>query len=132
MPHIVVHLSGSPDPALARRVAARVTDLTASILRKDPAVTAIAVQFFEPELWFIGRVPLSESGARTYFLAISITDETNLKAEKARYLAEMHAALSEELGGVAEHSYIHVEDVRAAAYGYGGRTQEWRYQQPAA
>jgi 4-oxalocrotonate tautomerase len=32
------------------------------------------------------------------------------------------------LGDLHEESYIYVQDVRAAAYGYGGRTQEWRYQ----
>ena len=62
---------------------------------------------------------------------VSITDETNTKAEKARYIAAVHAAMSELLGGdVVEHSYVHVADLRASAYGYGGRTQEFRYQQP--
>ena len=28
-----------------------------------------------------------------------------------------------------EVSYIHVIDARAAAYGYGGQTQEYRHQQ---
>jgi phenylpyruvate tautomerase PptA (4-oxalocrotonate tautomerase family) len=61
---------------------------------------------------------------------VSITDETNTKAEKARYIAAVQAAMSELLGTVAEHSYVHVADLRASAYGYGGRTQEARYQQP--
>jgi 4-oxalocrotonate tautomerase len=32
---------------------------------------------------------------------------------------------------VAEHSYVHVADLRASAYGYGGRTQEYRHQHAA-
>ena len=36
------------------------------------------------------------------------------------------------LGDLHEESYIHVQDVRAAAYGYGGKTQEYRYQHPAS
>jgi 4-oxalocrotonate tautomerase len=36
--------------------------------------------------------------------------------------------MGELLGEVAEHSYVHVSDVRASAYGYGGKTQEFRYQ----
>ena len=32
------------------------------------------------------------------------------------------------LGELHEVSYIYVEDVRATAYGYGGLTQEYRYQ----
>ena len=33
------------------------------------------------------------------------------------------------VGNLHEESYIHVHDVRAAAYGYGGLTQEARYHQ---
>ncbi len=125
----MIHLSGAPDATLAAQVAAEVTDLTASILGKDPRVTAITVEFFDPVHWFIGKQALASSGLRSFFLEISVTDETNLKAEKARYLEAVYAALNRLLGGVAEHSYIYIADVRAAAYGYGGRTQEWRYQQ---
>ena len=57
-----------------------------------------------------------------------MTDETNTKAEKARYLEAVHRALSELIGNVHDCSYIHVIDARAAAYGYGGRTQEYRHQ----
>ena len=57
-----------------------------------------------------------------------MTDETNTKAEKADYLRQAFAALSELIGDVNEVSYIHVIDARAAAYGYGGRTQEYRHQ----
>jgi 4-oxalocrotonate tautomerase len=59
---------------------------------------------------------------------VSITDETNTKREKAVYLEAVHRAMGELLGGVAEHSYVHVADLRASAYGFGGRTQEHRYQ----
>ena len=31
------------------------------------------------------------------------------------------------LGNLHEESYIYVQDVRAASYGYGGKTQEYRY-----
>jgi 4-oxalocrotonate tautomerase len=63
---------------------------------------------------------------------VSITDETNTKREKAAYLEAAHATMRELLGGeVAEHSYVHIADLRASAYGYGGLTQEFRYQHPA-
>ena len=62
---------------------------------------------------------------------VSITDETNTKAEKAAYLKAVHEAMQGLLGEVAEHSYVHVADLRASAYGYGGLTQERRYQHPA-
>jgi 4-oxalocrotonate tautomerase len=31
------------------------------------------------------------------------------------------------LGNLHEESYIYVQDVRATSYGYGGKTQEYRY-----
>ncbi len=62
-------------------------------------------------------------------LDISITDETNTKAEKALYLREVHAAFEALLPRLHPVSYVHLIDARAAAYGYGGRTQEWRHQQ---
>ena len=43
------------------------------------------------------------------------------------YIAAIYAAMGDLLGGVHEKSYIWVVDARAAAYGYGGRTQERRY-----
>jgi hypothetical protein len=61
--------------------------------------------------------PLSEyaEGRNAFQLDISVTDETNTKAEKAQYLAAIFGALSEVIGDVNPLSYIHVIDARAAA-----------------
>jgi 4-oxalocrotonate tautomerase len=40
------------------------------------------------------------------------------------------AAFSKLLGNLHEVSYIYIEDVRATTYGYGGRTQEYRFHHP--
>ena len=130
MPYLHIQLSGARDDALAQQTAEAAAELTASILHKDRALTAVVVEFIEPAHWFIAGQPLMASTARSYHWVVSITDETNTKAEKARYLAAVHAAMGELLGEVAEHSYVHIADVRASAYGYGGKTQEFRYQQP--
>lgn len=132
MPFIQLKLSGERDPALARAAATRVTALTRQHLRKDPALTAVAVEFVPAEQWFIGAAALSTQGARSFHLAIGVTDETNTKDEKAAYIAAVYAALDELLGGVHTTSYVHVHDVRAAGYGYGGLTQERRYVQAQA
>ncbi|MEP7102937.1 MAG: 4-oxalocrotonate tautomerase, partial [Burkholderiales bacterium] len=83
-----------------------------------------------PANWFIAGQALRADRPRSYHWYVSITDETNTKAEKARYIAAVHAAMGELLDEVAEHSYVHVADLRASAYGYGGRTQEARYREP--
>jgi 4-oxalocrotonate tautomerase len=127
MPFIQVKISGERDVALASRVAQRVTALTGKHLRKDPALTAVAVEFIAPELWFIANTPLAVQRARSFHLHVSITDETNTKDEKSAYIAAIYAAMDGLLGRIHEKSYVHVADVRAAGYGYGGVTQEQRY-----
>jgi 4-oxalocrotonate tautomerase len=130
MPYLHIQISGARDDALAARTADTAAGLTSSILHKDRALTAVVVEFIERAHWFIGGHALSAAGPRSYHWMVSITDETNTKAEKSRYLAAVHVAMGEMLGGVAEHSYVHVADLRASAYGYGGQTQEARYHTP--
>jgi 4-oxalocrotonate tautomerase len=128
MPYLHIQISGARDDALARQAANAAVELTAGILKKDRALTAVVVEFIEPAHWFIAGEPLATTGPRSYHWYVSITDETNTKPEKAHYIAAVHKAMGELLGEVAEHSYVHVSDVRASAYGYGGKTQEFRYQ----
>ncbi|NKI95713.1 4-oxalocrotonate tautomerase family protein [Rhizobacter sp. SG703] len=128
MPYLHIQISGAADDALAANVARNATELTARLLGKDPSLTAVVVDFIAPSQWFIGGRTLSAGGPRSYHWMVSITDETNTKREKALYLEAVHGTMRELLGGVAEHSYVHVADLRASAYGYGGQTQEHRYQ----
>jgi 4-oxalocrotonate tautomerase len=130
MPFIHVQVSGSADDALAARVASTASELTAKLLGKDPALTAVVVEFVQSRHWFVAGRVLSAAAARSYHWRVSITDETNTKREKAAYLAAVHAAMDSLLGGAADHSYTEIADVRAAAYGYGGLSQEHRYQHP--
>lgn len=130
MPYLHIQISGEADDALAANVARNATELTARLLGKDPSLTAVVVDFIAPARWFIGGRALSAGGPRSYHWMVSITDETNTKREKAVYLEAVHQAMGELLGGVAEHSYVHVADLRASAYGFGGLTQEHRYQHP--
>ena len=127
MPFIQVKISGERDAALAERTAQRVTTLTHQLLRKDPALTAVAVEFVAPELWFIANAPLATQQARSFYLNISITDETNTKDEESAYIAAIYAAMNEILGGVHEKSYVLIAHPSGSAYGYGGITQEERY-----
>lgn len=131
MPYHHIQISGATDAELASRVAQAATELTAKILGKDRLLTAVAIDFIDARQWFIAGKPLTDTPERSYHWMVSITDETNTKREKAAYVEAVHQAMGELLGGVAEHSYVHVADLRASAYGYGGKTQEHRYQHPA-
>ena len=132
MPHIVLHLSGAPDATRTRQAVDAVVRLTQSALGKKLPVIAVAVQHIPADQWFIGGETLASLGRSAFQLDISITDETNTKAEKARYLREVHATMAALLPDLHEVSYVHVIDARAAAYGYGGLTQEHRHQQAGA
>jgi 4-oxalocrotonate tautomerase len=127
MPFIQVKISGERDVALAARIAQRVTALTSEHLHKEPALTAVAVDFIAPELWFIANAPLAGERMRSFNLNISVTDETNTKNETSAYIAAIYAAMGELLGGVHEKSYVLVTQASGSAYGYGGITQEERY-----
>lgn len=132
MPYLHIQISGDADRELAARVAQQATELTARLLGKEPAATAVAVDFIDPSLWFIAGQALAGDARRSYHWVVTITDETNTRREKAAYLQAVHATMDALLGGAAEHSYVHVADLRAGAYGYGGRTQEQRHPVPAA
>jgi 4-oxalocrotonate tautomerase len=128
MPILNVKVSATPSAALTRAISALLLDLTTRILKKDPRVTSIAIDYVDPEHWIIGGQSLAAQGKRSVYFDIKVTDETNTKQEKEQYIREAFDGLSRLLGNLHEESYIYVQDVRAAAYGYGGRTQEYRYQ----
>jgi 4-oxalocrotonate tautomerase len=92
-------------------------------------VTSIAIDYIDPADWIVGGRSLAEQGRSSIYFDIKVTDETNTKDDKAQYIREAFEAFARLLGDLHDESYIHVHDVRAAAYGYGGKTQEFRYQQ---
>ena len=130
MPILSVKVSGERSDEMTDAISALLSERTQRILGKRPEVTAIAIEYVRPRDWAVGGSPLSKQGKSSFYLNIKITDETNTKAEKAAYIREVFDGFAALLGDLHEESYIHVEDVRAAAYGYGGRTQEWRYHHP--
>ncbi|TWF52979.1 tautomerase family protein [Neorhizobium alkalisoli] len=128
MPILNVKVSGERSDAMTRAIATMLIELTQRILGKDPAVTAIAIDYVDPRDWIAGGSTLAEQGKSSVYFDIKITDETNTKSEKAAYIKAAFEGFEALLGNLHEESYIYVQDVRAASYGYGGRTQEWRYQ----
>lgn len=129
MPMITLQMAAEPDARLAREAAQLVTRRTAELLGKDPNVTAVAVEFIPRAHWFVASRSTDEIGKAAFFLEVRISDGTNTKDEKARYVATLFSDFDRLLGGVDRESYVHVNDVRADAYGYGGLTQERRYVQ---
>jgi 4-oxalocrotonate tautomerase len=127
MPYINVKVTATPDPELSARIARQVSDLTKTHLRKDPTITAVAVEYVDPRHWFAGGRSLADQRLHSFWLDIKVVDGTNTKPEMAAYLEAIYALMSDLLGGIHTESYILVHEVSASAYGFGGKTQEYRY-----
>jgi len=128
MPLITVTYSSSrQSPSLKADIAAAVSELTAKILHKDPKVTAIIVKSAAAADWFAGGKSLAEQNLASFWLDVHVTEGTNTKDEKATYLAAMFKRMGELLGPLHTESYLHVDEVKGDAYGFGGLSQERRY-----
>ena len=128
MPLITVTYSSSHRiPSLKADIAAAVSELTATILHKDPKVTAIIVSSVDAADWFAGGKSLAEQKLASFWLDIHVTEGTNTKDEKAAYIAAVFKRMGMLLGPLHRESYLHVDEVRGDAYGFGGLTQERRY-----
>jgi 4-oxalocrotonate tautomerase len=128
MPSInVKYATARSETGLKGKVAQVASELAASILHKDPKVTAVMVEAIDPAEWFCAGRSLAEQGLAGFWLDIRITDGTNTKDEKAAFVAAVFKRMGELLGPLHEVSYVHANEVRGDAYGYGGLTQERRY-----
>ena len=127
MPILDVKFSTPIERDLRSAIAATLSSLTARVLRKKPELTAVVVDQIDPQGWFVGGPSLAAQHKASFFLDIRVVDGTNLKDEKADYLREVFAAMESILGSLHPESYVHVHEVAADAYGYGGLTQELRY-----
>lgn len=126
MPAIHLKVSGKENPALAKELVKTISTLTNQILHKKPEVTVITVSFIPDYLWFVNSESLTELKRNSFFLTIKISDSTNLKDDKAKYIEALHTSLSDVLGNVHPVSYAAIEEMKADAYGYEGLTIEYK------
>lgn len=112
---------------LPGKIAQAARQLSTDILHKDPDVTAVVVEEIDDAKWFVGGKSLAEHRLAGFWLDIRITDGTNTREEKAAFVAAAFAHMNELIGPLHHESYVHVDDVRGDAYGYGGLTQNDRY-----
>ena len=127
MPGIALTISGHQNPSLVERVVPELTELACRVLEKRLDQTVFTLDFIPHDLWFIGNRSLAELDRNSFRLAVTITAETNTKAQKARFHREAFTLLSDLIGNLHPHSNVHTIDCRATSYGYGGVTQEYRF-----
>lgn len=126
MPYLNLKLSGAPDEATVAALASRLTELTATLLRKKREVTALSVEWVPPAHWFIGGAALAGKSPASFFLDIKITAGTNSPEEKAEFIRAAFAAVQGHLGNLHPASYVTIHEVRGDAWGYQGITQAAR------
>lgn len=131
MPIINVKVSAQRSPEMTRTISEHLLDITTRILRKKRELTAITIDYVDPEDWIVAGVSLKEQKKSSFYFDIKVVDETNTKQEKAQYVREAFDGFARLLGELHPESYVYVQDVRATAYGFGGLTQEHRYQHGA-
>ena len=128
MPSLTVsYATPLPDAAGRRAEVARLlTDLTERHLGKSRPLTAVVVSEVGVVDWFVGGRALADLGQASHRVVVRVTEGTNTKAEKARFIAAVHEGMARLLGPSRPESYVVVEEVRADAWGWGGETQERR------
>jgi len=127
MPFINLKISGTEDPALAKALAITISNLTKEILNKKSEVTVVTISFIPDYLWFVNSESLADLDRNSFHLSIKISDSTNLKDDKAKYIAAVHLALSTKLRNLHPVSYTAIEETKADAYGYDGLTIEYKW-----
>ena len=128
MPYLHLNLLAEPSTEVATKAAEVLTRLTAELLGKKPDLTAVAVTTMPRERWYIGAQAVPP-GQSSFYLDIKVTEGTNTKNEKARYVQAVFESMATLLGELAPASYVVIHEVHADAWGYAGQTQEFRYVQ---
>ena len=93
---------------------------------KKRELTVVAIEPLPVSGWFVGGAAL-EAGESGAVLEIRITEGTNTKAQKAAFIRAAFDALAAALPGLNPASYVTLHEPPADAWGYSGKTQEYRF-----
>lgn len=129
MPYLNVRLTALKSTETATKVTHLLTDLATQVLGKAQDVVAVDIQFADAALWSVGDQPVANQ-APTFFIEINVTTGTNTRDEKAQFIKQAFAGMQAILGPVAPASYVIVRNVAADDWGFGGKTQAYRYIAP--
>ncbi|MDH4162544.1 MAG: tautomerase family protein [Nitrospirota bacterium] len=127
MPYLNIKISDQGSPEQTKQVADALASLTSSILRKKQELTSITVEYVDGSRWFVAGSPISSQGMKTFLLEINVTEGTNTKDEKAKYVKEVFSTMEALWGKLHPASYVIIRDIAADSWGYAGATQEFRY-----
>ncbi|MYV17685.1 tautomerase family protein [Furfurilactobacillus milii] len=127
MPYLRVRIASPKTTVTAQKVAAMLTQLAVDKLGKAGPVAAVDVHFTDPNEWFIGAKSVAETNETSFFVEIKITESTNSRDDKAAFVKATFEQMSQLFPNIASTSYVVLQDVASDSWGYGGKTQEFRY-----
>ncbi|MEA2953477.1 MAG: 4-oxalocrotonate tautomerase [Alphaproteobacteria bacterium] len=131
MPFVSVKIAGEPaSPAQKSALQSGLTELMGRVMRKVPALTAVAIEQIPSADWTVGGA--APASGRAAHVDVKVTEGTNSPAEMARFVKEAHALLKTTLGELPEATYVVIHEIPAMVWGYGGLTQEARRQESAS
>jgi 4-oxalocrotonate tautomerase len=126
MPILNLKVAPLQNPERYAALAKSLTTLTEVVLKKRPAVTAVVIEDLPAARWHVGAAPVNEP---TAYLEINITQGTNTAEQKAEFITQAYAVLSEQLNAgkpLNLASYVIVREVPAGDWGFDGITQAAR------
>lgn len=127
MPYLRVRIATSQSSTTAQQVATMLTDLAVSKLGKNAQAAAVDVQFTDPTQWFIGGQALAATDATSFVVEIKLTEHTNSRDQLAGFIKATYDGMAALFPHVATTSYVVCQFVGADSWGYGGKTQAYRY-----
>lgn len=134
MPLLTLDITSPPlKPAQRHRIQQGLTQLMASALDKVASLTVVHLrEGTDRSLWSVGGRPLTQA-EWCASLHVAITEGSNSLPQQSDFLAAAHQLLEEALGHPPSAPlYIVIQNVPAAHWGYGGRTQAHRRATPAS
>ena len=127
MPILTLKTTATVSDEQAQSMMRQLSQLSTRILNKRAEVTACVFEVIPAGRWWVG----GESGASVQAqLSIQVTQGTNTRDEKQRFVQQAYEVLQAHLSEPSLNPicYVSVLEVPADGWGYGGLTQQQRSQ----
>ncbi|MFT8324019.1 tautomerase family protein [Oenococcus sicerae] len=130
MPYLRVRIASSNKEITDSTIGKELTNLAVTKLGKAAKAAAVDIYHSAPAQWFIGGESLQSLDQTSFFVEIKITESTNTRDQKAAFVKAVFNQMSAWFQNISKTSYVVVQDVASDSWGFGGKTQEYRYMFP--
>jgi 4-oxalocrotonate tautomerase len=117
MPYLHIKISAGPSEEITHSIASTLTELVAKYLGRNKELTAMTVEYVQPNRWFIAGSSLDDHRKSSIYVEVKVTKGTNTKKDKTAFLEHAYAALEGTVGTLHPASYVVIQEVDADAWG---------------